>query len=1462
MLFQLHYIPCSNSASCTSLWTLLLLLILTIAAPSLFANPSVRDDLWVTNGVVYSSVNYGDNAGYSAGAAVALNTVSGLLDTGFPKVTGTVNVIVANGTDNWYIGGNFSSVGGIARNNIARINADKTVDLGWDPDADGAVNAMILVGTTLVVGGDFTHIGGVARNRMAAMVTTQNSDFITPWNPDVDAPVLAMALYDTTLYFGGEFTQAGGQARSYVAAVDANIDDQNNTIITPWNPGADGFVRSLQVSADGRSIYVGGDFTTIGGSSRNRIAGLDAGTDINNATVWNPDANGSVDVLFISGNTIYVGGDFTSIGGKSRNRIAALNTLLDINNATNWDPDSDARVRTIILDGNLLYAGGDFTVIGGKNRSHIAVLQTSVNTNNATSWNPGLDGPVYGMARASSTLYAGGAFNSVIDNSRLYIGGDFTYVGPNNGAGVGIDIITAQASNVFPVVNGPVYVAVSDGANGWYIGGAFSDVGGTTRNNIAHIQQSGTAYIVEPTWDPNANGPVYALALAGGTIYVGGAFTTIGGASRNNIASVATADGSIDGAWDVDPDGTVRALVLSGGVLYLGGDFINVNVNAGAQTRHYIAAVDTADAGNEDVATAWNPDADGIVRSMLVSAGTIYVGGDFTSFNGGADTRQHLASLDAATGLVSSWTPDANATVRALALSGTTLYIGGDFTTVDGDIRNRIAALDTLATSPNIATTWNPNLNNNVRALLYTGAALYVGGDFTAVGGVVRKHIAELDTATGLATSWLINAGNSVFTLSLSDDSASIYAGGNFLSIGGVIRDHLAALDLISGTATSWDPGADDVVRSIIMSEDVSTLYVGGDFTSIGGKARNRIAAIDRISALATPWDPDANDAVYTLLLDSDDGVTLYVGGEFTAFNGNAILRNHIASLATDATNNTAIINSWDPNASDGAVRTMAQFGTTLYVGGDFTSAGTIGGQNRNHIAALRTTSSSASAWDPDADGNILAMSLSADGRLLYVGGNFLTFDSGNIARNHIAVLDTTSVVAAEMLTSWNPDANDVVRAMSLSSDESILYIGGDFTTLGGGTPLTRNRMAAVATSDGAPISWWDTDTDAPVFSMRISDDGGLLYNGGDYKLINDSARSHFAAIEISPPVTHSFPLAGAYSIPQDITLICDDNFGTDCASTYYTIDGSPPTVSSILYSVPFTISTDTTVKFFSIDSAGNEEAVQTAVYLIESGPPVTTASPAGGILAAGNNTVTLICTDAEGGCAKTYYTQDGTTPTTSSTVYTVPILLEDDTTLKFFSVDNAGNVETPVNTENYIVDLSTPRTSASPPTRVFDAGKLTISFTCDDTPLPPVEPGVGDIPQGAVDPNTGSFPSPTDFNNPVSSSVTTTTVPDVVLIAAITNTGTGCAATYYTTDDSTPTTASTRYTGPFVINDSTIVKFFSVDNAGNVEGIELASYVNRRSSVGSFGPFTLILLFISIGMRFYLGDYRPRSNL
>src|SRR5206468_1528981 len=83
----------------------------------------------------------------------------------------------------------------------------------------------------------------------------------------------------------------GGQARNHIAA----LNKAGSGLATPWDPNANGSVSALAL--DGTTVCTGGNFTSIGGLTRNNIAALDATTG--QATPWNPSANGVVDALAV-----------------------------------------------------------------------------------------------------------------------------------------------------------------------------------------------------------------------------------------------------------------------------------------------------------------------------------------------------------------------------------------------------------------------------------------------------------------------------------------------------------------------------------------------------------------------------------------------------------------------------------------------------------------------------------------------------------------------------------------------------------------------------------------------------------------------------------------------------------------------------------------------------------------------------------------------------------------------------------------------------------------------------------------------------------------------------------------------------------------------------------------------------------------------------------------------------------
>ncbi|PKQ28546.1 MAG: hypothetical protein CVT63_02095, partial [Candidatus Anoxymicrobium japonicum] len=397
------------------------------------------------------------------------------------------------------------------------------------------------------------------------------------------------------------------------------------------------------------------------------------------------------------------------------------------------------------------------------------------------------------------------------------------------------------------------------------------------------------------------NGTVLAVAATPTTIYIGGEFTTVGpqgGAmqGRNRIAALDATTGALTG-WNPGADGKVCTLLVSGTTVYAGGEFHNI----GGQVRNHIAAFDTT----TGAILGWNPNSDDTVTSLLASGGIVYVGGYFSNIGGQA--RTHLAAIDSGSGLATGWSPNITSgalwwDVGALALSGdaNTLYIGGNFSKVGGQTRNHIAAVNTATGAP---TTWNPGANDVVRVLLMsgTGTTIYAGGYFHSIDGAVRNHIAELDTTTGSATTWDPNADNTVFALALS--GSTVYAGGDFATIGTGTRNRFAALSTTTGLATSWNPNGNQGVASLVLSG--SRVYSGGWFTTVGGANRNYFARFDNpIIASVSPTSGAQGQTMNADIVGTD---TAFGAGSTASFGADIIVNSTTVTDATHATANITI---------------------------------------------------------------------------------------------------------------------------------------------------------------------------------------------------------------------------------------------------------------------------------------------------------------------------------------------------------------------------------------------------------------------------------------------------------------------------------------------------------------------------------------------------------------------------
>jgi hypothetical protein len=278
-----------------------------------------------------------------AGAVRASAVARGDVDPDCAVTNGNVYVIAPDGSGGVYIGGEFTQVNNVTRNSIAHVLANGTLDAAFNPNANGAVEALAVSGSTVYAGGGFSSIGGQTRNNIAALdASTGNA---TAWNPGANGAVEALAVFGSTVYAGGGFTFIGGQTRNRIAALDASTGNA-----TAWNPNANEWVSALGVS--GSTVYAGGSFTFIGGQTRNRIAALDASTG--NATAWNPNADERVDALALSGSTLYVGGNFTNVGGQSLPFLARFPGLAGDTSITIKTNATSTKIgKTPILSGSI-----------------------------------------------------------------------------------------------------------------------------------------------------------------------------------------------------------------------------------------------------------------------------------------------------------------------------------------------------------------------------------------------------------------------------------------------------------------------------------------------------------------------------------------------------------------------------------------------------------------------------------------------------------------------------------------------------------------------------------------------------------------------------------------------------------------------------------------------------------------------------------------------------------------------------------------------------------------------------------------------------------------------------------------------------------------------------------------------------------------------------------------------------
>ena len=1094
------------------------------------ANGPVRAILIQADGRIliggdFTSLQPGASGATVARGLVARLNPNGSVDTGFnPNLGGSllpqVYALVLQPNGQFVAGGSFTSVqaNGAAqaatRNNLARFNADGSLDAGYDPKPNGIVLALAMhVQGKLVVGGGFTSLqpasdpAVITRNRIARL--NANGTVDSEFNPDANNGVTSLAVQrDGKIVLGGYFTtlqpvgDASPATRQRLARL--NVD---GTLDSEFNPRANGSVLAVAVQPDG-GLLVGGSFTSVWGRgsetlTRSYVARFSADGSLD--TNFAPSVNGVVDAFgFQSDGKIVIGGYFTraiprdGLTAVVRNRLARLNADGSLDTDFQLEAGGRVLVSATQADGRVVI-GGTFTSVGGATHNYLARLSADGTVD--PTYNPSLNGRVSTLAiQSDNKVIVGGTFTSVTGEPRNFI----ARLNPSGS----ID------SEFNPIVDGPVGVILLQPDNRILVGGTFNNViparasASTPRSNLLRLNADGT---LDTAFDPSPNAGISALALQSDSkILIGGQFNALAPGAGTTLSTAQVgrsfmarlnADGTLDTAHAVNVNARVSAIaVQSDGKAIIAGAFTAVQgTNATASSvRNRIARFNV----DGTIDAAYDPNANGnVIAAALQSDGKLLIGGTFTTLQPNAAAewtlRKYAARLNSDGTVDSTFNLDINEApgnrVDSLRVqSNGQAYLGGNFlslhqvTTPARITRPTFARLNANGT---VDVAFDPTAGGATGAVV-NGIAVQADnriiavGSFADLGGAKSTNIARFNSEgtpdASFSSSLVIDGPVNAVALRLNGAPVSSQlAGFAWLNANGTLRTAFAA----SATRLSGE------IRAIAVQPN-GAILLGGLFSNLSNTTGGNLVRFNPNGTLDEFFSPRLNGAVSNIVVQPDGRVL--VAGLFTTIND--VARNRVARI--DA--NGSLDVTFDPNVNGSVGAMVLQSDGKIVLGGAFTTvqpnlAATA--TARNFLARLNADGTLDAAYNPNPNFNVNSLAIQADGKVI-AGGGFSTVQPGAtgdaVARNAIVRLNTDGTVDSN----FNPTANSIVESI-LALPNGQLVIGGSFTTLqpNGGAIVTRNNLARI-NSDGALDAGFNPNPNGAVTTLSLQADGAVLVGG------------------------------------------------------------------------------------------------------------------------------------------------------------------------------------------------------------------------------------------------------------------------------------------------------------------------------------------------------------------------------
>jgi uncharacterized delta-60 repeat protein len=747
-----------------------------------------------------------------------------------PNADGQIKAFVVQPDGKAIVLGAFGNIGGAPRSKIARLNADGTADADFNPGSsfNGSAEAVVRQPDgKLIVGGVFTAYNGAPVTNLARLNADGSLDtsFATGTGPNLTVRAITLVA-GGKIIIGGDFASVNGSPRTRVARLNPN-----GSVDTNFDPatGPNGAVLSIGLTNEGQMV-IGGTFTKIGSVTSNNIARLSSDGSFD--PMFNPGGVGAnefvTSVKVLDDGKVLVGGQFSAFNGVNRGRIVRLNRDGSLDASFNSGGSGASNtIRTIAVqpDGRIL-VGGAFASFNGVTRLAIARLTADGANDPTFDLFPGLDQSADAIAvESNGNVLAGGSFQSVNGVTRRRIarfdsGGklDTTFL-PTQGA------------------NGAVYGLGAKGDGKVVVVGAFTSINGASRNGIARLNSDAT---IDPTFNPGpgADGVIFASTLQpDGKVLIGGSFTTVRGVVRNRIARL-NADATLDTSFNAgtfESNSVVVSIARQAdGKIVIAGGFSSVN---GAPANQ-IARLNADGSLDTSFNIGLGPNR-GFARALaILPNGQILVGGDFTALGGTA--QGHIARLNADGSVDTSFNAGSGANgavVSLLRQPDGKLVIGGGFTEFNGAVTPGLVRLNADGSRDQ---TFNSkaDLNEGVTALaMYADGAIGVAGLVGVPNQAAQKRLVKLGRTGDLLSSV---ASGGVINALLIESDGKVLVGGDFSTMNGQPRERLARLSTSSGAVFDWA---------------LSNVNAGVQWTQAGG-APAYVEADFAYSTDAVNWSP------------------------------------------------------------------------------------------------------------------------------------------------------------------------------------------------------------------------------------------------------------------------------------------------------------------------------------------------------------------------------------------------------------------------------------------------------------------------------------------------------------------------------------------------------------------------------------------------------------------------------